>query len=165
MDPRRPPFPHVTLGYLDPWEDPNYIPSGPMRETPAGSVLLPMPGQVPTSRSGASPGETTSIDDAWHQATLISGVVTPAAVANADQQPFLVAPNTRRNLLTVRNASVGGQNVYLEFGKAASTDTVILLAPNQILLFDNVVPQDDLYAAGDVAGARLVYAFSTIANI
>ncbi len=165
MRDRRPPFPRVTLGYLEPWRDPNYTPSSPMRETSVGSALLPMPGVVPSVRGGPQPGETTSIDDAWHQATVVSSINLPSVITAPDQQAFLVAPSTRRNLLMIRNASTGGQNIFLEFGKACSTDTVILLVPNQILLFDTVVPQDDLYGACDVAGGRIAYGFSTIANI
>ena len=104
------------------------------------------------------------MDDPWHSATIVSSRVNPSIVTAADPQPFLSAPNTRRNLLMFRNASTGGQNVYVEFGKVASVDTVLLLVPGQVVLFDEVVSQDDLYAACDIAGGLLVYGFSTISN-
>jgi hypothetical protein len=132
-----------------------------MRTT--GKAALPFPGAVPSSNSGAPAGATNYIADPWHAATIVSATVAPAAIANPDPQPFLVAPVTLRNLLMIRNASTGGQNVFLEFGKPCSLATVLILVPNQILLFDTVVSQDDLYAACDVAGGVLAFGYSTIA--
>lgn len=142
-----------------PWEDPNYIPGTPMRAPAKGS--LPMPGNVPTQGSPAT-GDSTFIADPWHVATIVSAAVSPAIVTAPDTQPFLSAPNTRRNVLMLRNASTGGQNIYVEFGKVATTDTVLFLVPNQTIYLDAVVPQDDLYAAGDAAGGRLAFGYSTI---
>ena len=160
FDPR---FPPVGLGDLSPPQDLSYIPSGPMRTT--GKASLPFPGQVPSSNGpSAAPGQTNFIADPWHSATIVSATVAPGVVANPDPQPFLVAPVTQRNLLIVRNASAGGQNVFLEFGKPCSASTVLVLVPGQILLFDTVVSQDDLYAACDVAGGILAFGYSTIAT-
>ena len=160
FDPR---FPPVGLGDLSPPQDLSYIPSTPMRTT--GKAALPFPGQVPSSNApSAAPGQTNFISDPWHSATIISATVAPGVITNPDPQPFLVAPVTQRNTLIVRNASTAGQNVYLEFGKPCSIATVLLLAPNQILLFDDVVSQDDLYAACDAAGGILAYGYSTIGS-
>lgn len=163
------PWPRVAIGPQPgndgnaPWIDPSYIPSGPMRTT--GRPSLPMPGNVPSGNAGAPVGVGTNyVSDAWHQATIVSSSVAPAAVANADQQPFLLAPTTQRNLLMFRNASAGGQNILIEFGKPASAVSVLLLVPNQVVLFDEVVSQDDLYAACDVAGGVLAFGYSTIGN-
>lgn len=147
-----------------PWPAADYIPSSPMRTTDAPSMeLLPLPGDVPTQGSPAQ-GSSTFVSDPHHYATIVSSTVTPGAVATPDPQPFLVSPNTKRNLLMMRNASTGGQNIYVEFGKVASINTVLLLAPGGILYLDEVVPQDDLYAACDVAGGILAYGYSTISN-
>lgn len=159
FDPR---FPPVGLGDLKPPQDLSYIPSGPMRTT--GKAALPFPGSVPSNLSAPPPGQSNFIYDPWHAATIISATVAPSVITNPDPQPFLVAPVTMRNTLMVRNASTGGQNVFLEFGKPCSVATVLLLAPNQILLFDTVVSQDDLYAACDVAGGILAFGYSTIAS-
>lgn len=147
---------------IGPWEDPNYFPGTPMR-APAGNSL-PMPGNVPTQGSPAK-GESVFVADPMDLATIVSGAVSPGIVGSSDPtttQPFLSAPNTRRNLLMARNVSTGGQNMFLEFGKPASTDTVLMLAPNQIVYIDGRVSQDDLYTACDVAGGRLAYGYSTI---
>lgn len=163
------PWPRVALGPQvgndgnAPWWDPDYIPSGPMRTTSRPS--LPLPGDVPSNGSGQPHlAPTNWVADAWHQATIVSSQVAPSAVANPDQQPFLLAPNTLRNMLMLRNASVGGQNMFIEFGKPASAATVLFLVPNQIVMFDEVVSQDDLYAACDVAGGLLSFGYSTINN-
>lgn len=158
------PFPRVQLGDLEPWSDPNYIPAGPMRTTPVGGALLPLPGSLPSNNRNPAAGAAQNIDDFWHQATIVSSAYSPLIVTAPDPQSFLSAPNTRRNLLMLRNASTGGQIVYVEFGKVASTDSVLALVAGQIILFDEVVSQDDLYAACDVAGARLVYGYSTISK-
>lgn len=160
---RGPPFPAMPpvryASDMQPWEDPNYIPSGPMRETSVGS--LPLPGKVPTQGSPA-PGESAFIADPWHLATVVSSAINPDVVTAPNPQPFLNAPSTRRNLLIARNVSTGGQNIYLEFGKLPTKDTVLMLTPGGMLYLDTVVPQDDLYAACDVAGGRLAFGYSTI---
>ena len=160
---RDPRFPPVRLGDRLPPPDLNYIPTNPMRTTKFAA--LPMPGNVPSSNSSAPPGTPTNyICDPWHSATIVSSQVAPAIVTAPDSQPFLLGPNTQRNLLMFRNASVGGQNIFIEFGKVASPATVLILVPNQIILFDGVVSQDDLYAACDVAGGLLSFGYSTIGN-
>lgn len=164
MDRNVSPFPRVSLGDWQAWVDRNYIPTSPMRTTERAAALLPFPGSIPSMTGGPAPGQSTFIDDPWHVATIVSSVILPSALATPDAQPFLSAPNTRRNLLMFRNTSLGGQNIYLEFGKVPTADTVLFLVPNQIILFDTVVSQDDLYAACDVAGGRLGYGFSTISN-
>lgn len=159
--PRDPRFPPVRLGDRLPPPDFGYIPSNPMRTT--GVASLPLPGDVPSGNAGAPIGTPTNyISDPWHSATIVSSQVAPAIVTAPDNQPFLLGPNTMRNLLMFRNASLGGQNIFIEFGKIASAASVLVLVPNQILLFDAVVSQDDLYAACDVAGGLLSFGYSTI---
>ena len=148
-----------------PWIDPSYIPAGPMRTTGKGS--LPLPGNVPSGSAAAPIGTRTEyVSDPWHQATIVSSSNTPGGTVavNPDQVPFLLAPTTQRNLLMLRNASTGGQNILVEFGKPCTPVTVLLLVPNQIVLFDEVVSQDDLYCACDVAGGVLAFGYSTIPN-
>ena len=64
-------------------------------------------------------------------------------------------------MLAFRNASSGAQNIYISFGSQASTLNWLKLVPGQLVLFDAVVPQDDLYTIADGAAATLVYAYST----
>lgn len=162
--PRFPAMPPVRYASdREPWDDQNYIPTGPMRRPLDGTGSRPLPGNVPTQGSPA-PGDATFVNDPWHPLTIVSSAVSPGVVTAPDPQPFLSAPNTRRNMLMFRNASTGGQNIYLEFGKVPTTDTVMLLVPGQLIYLDYGVSQDDLYAACDVAGGRLAYGYSTINN-
>jgi hypothetical protein len=73
----------------------------------------------------------------------------------------LDAPIGRRNFLGFRNASSGGQLLYIEFNAQANAGAWLTLNPGVILLFDTVVPQDDLYVISNGAGALLSYAYST----
>ena len=72
-------------------------------------------------------------------------------------QKVLDAPASYRNMLMMRNSSApGGANIFIEFGTDATLGSVIRLAPNEIILFDAVVPQDDIYVIGDAVGGLSV---------
>jgi len=166
IDPR---FPPVALdGNLLPVDHPQWVPPNPHNLPPAsarptrrsvlaGTTLIS--GAVPTSPSGSGfPGPAEPIFDAHHYANLIEGNI---AVGNLISAKFLDMPATLRNILIFRNTSAAA-NVYLSFGRDASLNSVLRLTPNQIILLDAVVPQDDVYAFGDAAAATLSYAYSTI---
>lgn len=65
----------------------------------------------------------------------------------------LDAPATYRNMLIIRNISGVGVNAFIDFGSDATQGSAIILAPDELILFDSVVPQDDIYAIGSAAGA------------
>ena len=79
----------------------------------------------------------------------------------------LPSPDVSRNFFVARNASATA-NIYLCFGNAASLPvagvggSAIRLTPNQMLLFDVVCPQDDVFAIADAASAVVSLAFSTL---
>jgi hypothetical protein len=64
-------------------------------------------------------------------------------------------------MLGFRNASTGTQVLYIDFNAAASTGSWLALQPGTILLFDTVVPQDDLYVVSSAASGLLSYMYST----
>lgn len=74
---------------------------------------------------------------------------------------FLDAPIGKRNFLGFRNASTGGQNLYVDFNSQASTGSWLKLTPGTIVVFDTVVSQDDLYVISDAAGGAFAYVYST----
>ena len=74
---------------------------------------------------------------------------------------FLDAPIGKRNMLGFRNASTGTQSIFIGFGAQATTSNWMKLNPGQLVLFDAVVPQDDLYVIADGASAVFAYAYST----
>jgi len=160
-------FPPVGLLYdLIPVDHPQYIPPSPhnlppSRDRPAqrsNRFAGMLPSDVPTS--GPSYSDPAPVREDHRYARLTESVAT---VGNAVSAIVLPEPTTRRNFLSFRNNSAAA-NIYVAFGRDASLQSVFRLTPNQILLFDTVVPQDDMYALADAAAAQLVYSYSTIAT-
>jgi hypothetical protein len=73
---------------------------------------------------------------------------------------ILPAPQNFRNLLMLRNA--GATAILIDFGRDATASSTIELQPNQIILFDTVVPQDDTYAISPGGISTLSVSFSNI---
>lgn len=114
------------------------------------------PTMLPTMQDVAPKSEVT-VSDNHHFAMMVDlSITTPVS----QSVKFLDQPNTRRNLLVLRNASAFG-DVYIGFGKDASTNSTMKLTPGTMILLDTVVPQDDLYAFGDGAAVTLAFAYST----
>lgn len=173
LDPAQ--FPAVEYeSPLLPFESPQRIPGNPHRLPPRSARirfppdtligsdideggLLPPPPLLP-----APPNDSAWIIDPHHYAQVAKGVQNPVSVA-AIQTPFLLQPETRRNFLSIRNGSAsGGANIYIDFGTSASALSPILLTPGQTVLFDTVVPQDDLYAFADAAAGIMIWGYGNI---
>ena len=145
-------FPPVQyVSDLLPWESPLYIPGSP-HNLPS----RPEPGLQTTTRTSAS-ADTQNIREIYRYASVTSLSVTIGTTSFK----FLDQPIGKRNFLGFRNASTASQNIYIDFSSQATTGSWLLLAPGTTILFDTVVPQDDLYAIADAAGAQLAYAYST----
>ena len=145
-------FPPVQyVSDLLPWESPTYIPP-----SPHNLPQRPDPALGTTTRIGL-PGDTANIREVYRYASVTSLSVTVGTTS----LKFLDQPIGKRNMLGFRNASTGGQNIYIDFNAQATTGSWLYITPGQIVLFDTVVPQDDLYAIADAAGATLAYAYST----
>lgn len=150
------------------WRHPQYLESSPHRlpgvvrkstqplifASGAPSAIAPL-----TTPTVGVPIDQDGMFDPHHYARMNSGNIGLLVVAPS--APFLTAPATYRNALVLRNGHATA-NMYIDFGQPASLLSPLKIAPGQTLLFDVVVPQDDLYAFADVAGATLVYAFSNI---
>jgi len=145
-------FPPVQyLSDLLPWESPTFIPGSP-HNLPS----RPEPGLQTTSRNAVS-GDTQSIREIYRYAyvTSLSQALGTTSIKFLDQ------PIGKRNFLGFRNASTASQNIFIDFSSQATVNSWLLLAPGTTILFDTVVPQDDLYAIADAPGAQLTYAYST----
>jgi len=171
-------FPRVTLHGVMPYGNPQYLPGSPMRLPDVGSrlarpeqTIIGMVGDVGGVRNAPidqrlqdSPApqfvseKSAPVRDPHHYATINSLNTSPG---NGVSAIFLQQAQGRRNFLAFRNVSVGA-NIYIEFGRDANTNSVFKLAPTAVLLFDVVVPQDDVYAYADAVGASLSYSFSNI---
>lgn len=95
-----------------------------------------------------------------HQYATIGGTLSiPVGVASS---MVLAQAGSPRNLLGFRNASPGAQNLFLDFGNQATVaGSWLQIAPGEMILLDTVIPQDDIYAIADAAGAVLLIAVST----
>jgi hypothetical protein len=133
-----------------PWSNPNYIPGAP-HNLPARPDAA-----VAASTSLGIPGDTFNIRENYRYASLI----TVSLTVGTTSIKFLDQPIGKRNFLGFRNAS-GSQNLYVEFNGIATTGSWMKLVPGQIVVFDTVVPQDDLYVVSDTAGGTFAYAYST----
>lgn len=146
-------FPPVTyLNNRQAWGSPQYIPP-----SPNNLPVRPEPGSAPNTTQSLGGGSTVDVRESYRYANVVSVQLT---VGTASIK-FLDAPIGKRNFLGFRNASSGGQLLYIEFNAQASAGAWLTLNPGVILLFDTVVPQDDLYVISNGAGALLSYAYST----
>jgi hypothetical protein len=145
-------FPPVQwISPLEPFSQPQYIPGSPhnlpKRPDPA----------VAQSTTGQATGDTVGIREPYRYASLVSLNTTIGTTS----VKFLDQPIGKRNFLGFRNASSAAQNIYVDFGANASVNSWLLITPGQIVIFDTVVSQDDLYCIADAAGAILAYVYST----
>lgn len=139
------------LNNREPWDTPQYIPGQPhnlpSRPDPA----------VASSTVRDIPASGLEVRESYRFAS-INSVSLPVGTTSIK---FLDAPIGKRNFLGFRNASTGGQILYIEFNSQATTGAWLALNPGTIVVFDTVVSQDDLYVISSAAGGTLAYAYST----
>ena len=119
--------------------------------------LQSLPTMAGRPRMGSAPNAPPSapVLNAQQFASIIDNTFSVTTAA----QLFARQPPTKRNLLMLRNTDATA-TIYIGFGKAPSTLSTLAIAAGQMILFDAVVPQDDLWAIGS-ANCVLAYAFST----
>jgi hypothetical protein len=145
-------FPPVRrLPGLTPWSAPQTLEAIPEIRRMAPAIAS---GAVVQARDAAP------VREAHRYAQINGSVVFPVSVTS---RLVLPAPQNFRNLLIVRNSTaLGGQTVYLEFGREANGDSAIELTPGGTILFDTVVPQDDIYAIAPGGPTSITVSFSNI---
>lgn len=138
-DPR---FPPVIPGpYLDPW--PGGV--GPRLTRPRAESF-------PSQAGGGLLVPPTSPQTFTQQAIAQIGGTKVFPVTTASQK-IVDAPSSYRNYLLIRNSSATDTAfVYVDFGADATLNSGVILAQNEIILFDAVVPQDDIYIIGNESG-------------
>ncbi len=147
------PFPPVTkIGARRAWSDPNRL-YDPGRG-PGGTSAPPsgVPAPLANLPSGATP-----VIDPYHFANIIDANLT---VGTTSVQ-FLQANSSLRNFLMFRSPAANANNLFIGFGKDASTLSTLSLVPGAIVVFDEVVSQQDLYVIADGAGVAFCFAYST----
>jgi len=150
---------------LAPWRSPQYVPGAPQRMP--GFVRGPVAPLIGAPPSATTPtpgvGTATVVLDPHHYANVVEATTTPSATAGVGT-PFLTQPAGLRNYLELRNPDTNTGDIFIGFQNPASSLSSIRITPGQTYLWDTVVPQNDLYAFGEVAGELLVYSFSNIAG-
>ena len=68
-----------------------------------------------------------------------------------------------RVYLMIRNDATTS-NVYIDFGVYATAKTSLKLTPGQIVFWDTVIPQGDVYTFGDAADAAAAYTYGIMAK-
>lgn len=149
-DPNFPPVEWVSP--LEAWSSPTFMPGAPHNLPKENNIA-----QAQNTSQFAFTGDTINARETYRYASLQDVALTVGTTS----VKFLDAPIGKRNMLAFRNASTGVQNLFIGFGAQASTLNWLKIAPGGLILFDAVVPQDDLYVIADAAAATLVYAYST----
>jgi hypothetical protein len=142
-------FPRVQpMSTRVPWSAPGTIEALPQSARAAAAIAS---GSVVQARDAAPVRES-------HRYAQINGSV--AFQVTALSALVLPAPQNFRNMLMMRNTS--GASIFIDFGRDATNSAPLELVPGAMILFDTVVPQDDVYAIAPLGAAGLSIAFSNI---
>jgi len=145
-------FPPV--GWLNkrvPWTNPQYVPGYPHN--------LPAKADAAVQTTSNFPGyaDSVSVTEPYRFASFVDLSI----ITSTTSVKFLDQPIGKRNTLGFRNASTANQVIFIGFGGNATTNSWLQINPGTIVLFDTVVPQDDLYVISDVTAGVLAYVYST----
>ena len=127
-----------------------------------GPDVSDAPGAGLYGAPATTPGDPNAqpVRDAMANAEIIEGnAAVPATGAQSIK--FLERHPSQRNLLLIRNSSASA-NVWIGFGSPASQNSILQLPPGTLVVFDVRVPQNDLWAIADIAGATVSWGVSTI---
>jgi len=157
------------LGDREPWASPQYIPPTPhnLSQVPVTRNLprpiSDVPPQfrmaTPEQRASTSPSTAGLVQDV-RDSFKYASITTVSLTIGTTSFKFLDAPVGKRNFLGFRNPSTTA-SIYVDFANQASTNSWLLLTPGAIVLFDQVVSQDDLYVIASAAATPFAYAYST----
>jgi hypothetical protein len=87
----------------------------------------------------------------------------PVPANNAGSTKIVDAPQGYRELLGFRNTDAAS-NVLISFGKQATSNSFLSLAPGQMVLFDDSVPQGDIFVLSSTNVAATVTVFYSNRN-
>jgi hypothetical protein len=151
IPPRDPRFPPVMMdGQRTPWGVPQQVAPGVMTPPrPRGRSSVPGAGGIVEVRN----------DHNYANIVDVNVPVNLASIRVLDQ------PTSLRNLLVMRNASAGTQIIFIGFGREASALSTLAINAGQMVMFDFVVPQEDIFALSSAAGGVLCLAYSTIPEV
>ena len=153
--------PRVSLGHLLPW-DSQHLPVQQIPGAPSAFGGMMVPGQRGAATAAGGFNLVQDVKGAFdpHHYAEIASIYVPAALASGSVLA-LGQSDSLRNFLLLRNVA-STANVYIDFGNSASSISPLKLTPGQIVLFDVVVPQNDIYVYGDASDGAAAVAYSTI---
>jgi hypothetical protein len=145
------------LGNREPWANPNYIPPSPhnLSRTPQTRGV-----PSPEERGSTALFQTSEYVQSVRDTFKFASITSIATTIGTTSIKFLDAPIGKRNFLGFRNPSTTA-TLYIDFNSQASSNSWLALTPGTIVLFDNAVPQDDLYVIASAASTPFAYAYST----
>jgi hypothetical protein len=152
-------FPPVRpLPTLEPWSQPQTLDQLPRPFAPATGPIVGR-NIAGAMQSGDLAPDVQTVRDPHRYARLSGSARLNVGIVSG---LILASPSTLRNFLVIRNASATA-NIFVDFGISADpTRTPIRLIPNAMLIFDDVVPQDDIFAIADAAGGVVGISFSNV---
>jgi len=158
------------LGDREPWASPQYIPPTPHNLSqvpitrnlprPISDVPPQFKMATPEQRASTTPSAATGLVQDVRDSFKYASITSVTLTIGTSSFKFLDAPIGKRNFLGFRNPSTTA-NIYVDFASQASTNSWLKLTPGAIVLFDQVVSQDDLYVISDTASTPFAYAYST----
>jgi hypothetical protein len=162
------------LGDREPWASPQYIPPTPhnLSQVPFTRNLPKPISDVPPQFKLASPEQRAATTPSTTPSSSIglvqdvrdsfkyAQITTVSLTIGTTSFKFLDQPIGKRNFLGFRNPSTTA-NIYIDFANQASVNSWLKLGPGGLVVFDNVVSQDDLYVVSDTASTPFAYAYST----
>jgi len=89
-----------------------------------------------------------------------ANITTVSLTIGTTSYKFLDQPVGKRNFLGFRNPSTTA-TIYIDFANQATANSWLALGPGALVLFDNVVSQDDLYVVASAASTPFAYIYST----
>lgn len=154
---------------------PGYIPPGPanlpprnqrIARTPNNLVAQPDEWKRARARQRAA-GQAVVLPDSYrvydpHHYADPADLAFTLTVAS---QLLILSPNGLRNYLGIRNSSPGTEIVYVSFDQASSAaGSFLALTAGQMIFYDAVVPQGDIWVNGSAATATVIISHAVIPN-
>ena len=134
----------------------NWEPRAPKQQIP-DLPRAPRSGRFRPTSGGGGVDQAIVFDE--HHYARLNGSLTVNIPAGTSVLA-LAGPSSLRNLLQFRNPGATDP-IYIDFGGSADANSILSLAAGDQVLYDTVVPQDDVYAFATVDSV-LIIAYSTI---
>lgn len=144
-----------------PWGSPQYVPGTPQSLPAPGDRIAPRTANLLGRAGGASlsnPAVANQITRDPHRYAQV--IEIPLTLPADTSTQVLTFPTGLRNFLMFRCVQQSSSGVYISLGTQAGLQSVIYLTDNQMMLFDTVVPQTEVFAYAADDQALLITAFA-----